>query len=184
MRPWWLAPLLVLAPPLAAQGLGPATGAELRLEWIQTPAWRLEIRDGEVIAREASYGPGPVVGLSVGASVVRELLVFGSGQWNGGGLGDGSGFTVLELGIAGRLPTGTRFVPRVTATYGRFQETGGVRFSHWSAGAGADFYLSRLFSIGAEVRRVDPIHATSSRADSVTVTARITRLHLGAAFHF
>jgi len=184
MRCYWLVPLLALAPALEAQSPGPATGAELRLEWIHTPAWRIELRDGGVIAREASYGPGPVIGLSVGASVVRELLVFGSGQWNGGGLGDGSGFTVVEVGIAGRLPTGTRFVPRVMATYGRFQESGGVRFSHWSAGAGADFYLSRLLSIGAELRRVDPIHASSSRADSVTVTARVTRLHLGAALHF
>ncbi|MGE0555037.1 MAG: hypothetical protein AB7R55_16520 [Gemmatimonadales bacterium] len=184
MRGYWLASLLLIAPRLEAQSPGPATGAEVRLEWIQTPAWRLELRDGGTIARISSYGPGPVIGLTVGASLVRELQVFGSGQWNGGGLGDGSGFTVAEIGIAGRLPTGSRFVPRVMATYGRFQETGGVRFSHWSAGAGADVYLSRVLSVGADVRRVDPISATSSRADSVTVMARITRLHLGVALHF
>lgn len=160
----------------------PPPGIELRAEVIATPAWTLEQRTGTLLDRRATYGPGPVAGVRAGVSPIAHLNLFGAAQWNGGGLGDGSGFTVIEAGMEGRLPVGIPLVPRVNVTAGRVAESGGVWFSFWSAGAGADWYPARRLALGLEVRRLDPLSAGSDRrASTTTVRADITRLHLSVA---
>ncbi len=168
---------------LAAQAKSPPLpGIELRAEVIATPAWTLEQRTGTLLDRRATYGPGPIVGIRAGVSPIAHLNLFGAAQWNGGGLGDGSGFTVVEGGLEGRLPVGLALVPRVNVAAGRVAESGGVWFSFWSAGAGADWYLARRLALGLEVRRVDPLSAGSERrATTTTVRADMTRLHLSVA---
>lgn len=160
----------------------PPPGIELRAEVIATPAWTLEQRTGSLLDRRATYGPGPVAGIRAGMNPIVHLNLFGAAQWNGRGLRDGSGFTVVEAGLEGRLPVGIPLVPRVNVTAGRVAESGGVWFSFWSAGAGADWYLARRLALGLEVRRLDPLSTGSDRgATATTVRADMTRLHLSVA---
>jgi hypothetical protein len=178
-----LVAVLAAAPPVAGQvRQAPSAGVELRLEVAHTPAWSLEERTDGFLNRRSTYQAGVLVGLRLGVSPLRHLAAVGSAQWNGGGFGDSSGFTVVEAGVDCRLPTGTPFVPRVVATFGRFSESGGVQFRHWSAGAGVDLYLRRTIAIGAEVRRIDPLSASTDLPGAeATVTAAMTRLHLSVA---
>ena len=191
--PWYqiLVFLPLVASPLRAQRPRfPKPGFELRVEVATTPAWSLEERTGSFVNRRAGYDAGPVPGLAVAAVPVRWAALFGAFQWNGGGLGDGSGFSLAEIGLQGLLPTGTRLVPRLTAAVGRLSESGGVSFDYVSLGAGAELYLSRRFSVAVDLRRLEPgtTRVRSSPAAGpgpvATVDAAMTRLHLALAVHW
>src|SRR5512134_1438073 len=96
------------------------------LEMIRSQAWDLEIRTGSFLNRAASYGAGWSAGLRVGFDPLRELTVFAAFEWNGGGFGDTSGWSVRDLGVEVR-PTRLRAViPRLIASIGNGSESGGV----------------------------------------------------------
>lgn len=185
LTPIGLALVALAAPALRAQVRDvPGRGVDLRAELVQTPAWSLEELTGGFLNRRAAFDAGPMLGLRAGVSPIPQFGVFGAAQWNGGGFGDTSGFTLIEGGLEGRLPLGLALVPRVVGTVGRVSESGGVWFSYWSAGAGADWFLSRRLSLGLEVRRIDPLSAGTDRGGATaTVDAGMTRLHVGVALH-
>jgi hypothetical protein len=156
------------------------------IEMIRSRAWDLEIRTGSFLNRAAGYDAGWSAGLRVGFDPIRELTAFGAFEWNGGGFGDTSGWSLWDLGVEVRPIRLRTVIPRIIATVGNASESGGVIFGIGTFGAGIDVPLGRHFAAGAAARYLVPFSPRArdqpvggGSRPTATVNADMLRLHLG-----
>lgn len=156
------------------------------IEMIRSQAWDLEIRTGSFLNRAARYDAGWSAGLKVGFDPIRELTAFAAYEWNGGGFGDSSGWSLWDLGVEVRPIRFRTVVPRIIASVGNASESGGVIFGIATVGAGIDVPLGRHFAAGAAARFLVPFSprardqpAVGGVRPTATVNAEMLRLHLG-----
>jgi len=154
------------------------------LEMVRSPAWDLEVRTGSFVNRRATYDAGWSAGLQLHFALIPATSLYAGGAWNGGGFGDTSGWSTIEVGTQIRpLPT-KRLGPIAVAGIGRASESGGVRFSYLTFGGGVQLRLSPRFSADAALRQLAPLSASDSRESSMggisteaIVDASMTRIH-------